>query len=152
MHPRLRALLACMTPTWADFEQSIRRAPARERVLVSLVSLSISYASPLAKAAGVDHKQLMGILFGDPPRYSQKRALVPLGLVRIVHGPNGRAFEATDRARRKARQLTSRKVRNEIRRRAVKRHYEGPVLEEPKEGSLEHGPVDTRTFQWTCGP
>ncbi|HWH09381.1 MAG TPA: archaellum operon transcriptional activator EarA family protein, partial [Candidatus Thermoplasmatota archaeon] len=100
-----------MLPTWADFEQSLRRSPARERVLLTIVSLSISYATPLAKAASVDYAQLMGILYGAPPKYSRTRALVPLGLVRAVDGPNGRAYEATDRARRKARQLTSRKVR-----------------------------------------
>lgn len=141
-----------MHPTWADFEQSLRRAPARERVLLMAVSLSISYASPLAKAAGVDHAQLMGILFGAPPKYSVKRALVPLGLVRVVEGPNGRAFEATDRARRKARQLTSRKVRKEIARRAVARERAESPPTVVAGGSPERAPRSTWTFQWTSGP
>ena len=139
-----------MLPTWADFEQSLRRAPARERVLVTAVSLSISYATPLAKAASVDHAQLIGILYGAPPKYSVKRALIPLGLIRIVEGPNGRAYEATDRARRKARQLTSRKVRKEIQRRAVARGLTTP--QSAPAHPPEPAPRSTWTFQWTCGP
>lgn len=138
-----------MQPNFADFEQSIRRAPARARVLLMMASLSISYPTALAKAASVDHTQLMGILYGAPPKYSEKRALVVLRLVAEIWGPNGRAFEITERGRRKARQIAARGVRQEVRRRAVKRIYEGPVL---VERSSQPPPADTSTFQWTFHP
>lgn len=107
--------------THADFELSIRRARNRRNVLVTLASLSLTYRGPLAQAAGVSHSQLMGILYGSPGTYRTELALVPLGLAREVPGPNGVAIEITERGRRKARQLTARSVREDVKRRAVKR-------------------------------
>lgn len=98
------------------FERSLRRAQGRRRVLLAVASLSVSYAGPLAEAAGVSRRQLFGILLGDLPRYSVALSLVRLGLVRAVETPLGCVYEVTSRGRRKARQLAAREVRVAVRR------------------------------------
>lgn len=131
-----------MYPTIADFERSVRRAPARERVLVTLSSLTITYRGPLARAAGVSWSQLEGVLFGSPPKYSEALSLVALGLARAVDTPGGLAIEITERGRRKARQLTARKVRVVARREAMRKvfdHLPPPI----PGGRLSPAPVGT---------
>lgn len=135
-----------MHPTGWEAEKSIRRAPARARVLLMLASLGEAHPRALAAAAGVDATRLEWIMRGHPPEYSEELALLTLGLAREIRTKAGRAFEITTRGRKKARQLTARAARKAARRAAERAGAAPPAP--------VRTPASTAEFRctYTCHP
>ncbi len=98
--------------TWRSF----RRSRYRRELLLTISSLGEAYLGQLSRILGIRPSRVLALLYGKPPGYRVELAAIPLGLVRekvTVRG--GRAWEITPRGRRKARSMTSGRVRGRAR-------------------------------------
>lgn len=77
-----------------------------------LSSMGEAHPRALAQAIGVDATRLRRIMHGYPPMYSIELSPISMELAVLVRSPAGQAYRITNRGRVKARQLTSRRVRD----------------------------------------
>lgn len=131
----------------------MRRSTKREQVVVMLSSLGGSTRRAPAQACGVSTSRLAEILYGGTPSYSKERAPITLGLVDDITTDSGRSIlRITERGRRKARQLTSRKVRRAAARRVARELRDGVAAaalpRRPPLPTARTG-VSTAVFSWS---
>lgn len=98
--------------------RSIRRSSLRDRATILLSSLGEAHPRFLAQALGVDQTRLKEIMHGNPPWYSVELAPITLGHAVLDMTAAGRVYRITSRGRKRARQLTSARVRDAAGRRA----------------------------------
>ena len=81
---------------------ALRRSRVRSALLLAIARLGRSYASDLAREAGIrDDKVELG-MFGDDHTYRREDGLVPLGLVQLIHDADGEAYAITRSGQRTA--------------------------------------------------
>lgn len=103
--------------TWKSFRRSYYRA----RLLLLLSSLGEAYLGQLSRMLRIPPKRVAALLYGDPERgYCKELALIELGLAREKATFRGRAFEITDKGRRKARSIAAARSPREPRERSVR--------------------------------
>lgn len=129
--------------TWRSFQ----RSRYRRELLLTMSSLGEAYLGQLARMLGIRPSRVLALLYGRPPNYRVDLGIIPLGLVRekaTVRG--GRAWEITSRGRRKARSMTSGRVRG--RARAGARRGPDPPAAAPVATAMAR--VDrTASFEWS---
>lgn len=104
-----------MRPIPFETVQSMKRSRHRVRILLLIASWGEAYLGELSRATGLPRTRVKWILHGRAPYYDPALSLVPLGLVRELHGRRGRAFAITPLGLRKARSIAAGRARRAAR-------------------------------------
>lgn len=130
--------------------RAVLRSTKREHAIVLLCSLGEAHPRALARSLGVDIARLHEIMQGKPPRYRVELSPIALGLAVLEATPAGKVYRITNRGRKRARQLTSARVREGAarrgRREAAGRGDAG--VPAPGVATPVEPPRDTCSYTW----